>query len=78
MSDAWEEDENDAIRIDQENDDECSRVHTISGGDVRSALDVEVEFSSDRKRLPEQLTAVKKDDRDQKSSRPSPLNLLCK
>lgn len=78
-SDAWEEDENDAIRVARDKKvvkAEEPRIRTISGGEVRSGFDVEVEFSSDRKKLPEQLFVAKKEEKDHKTSRPSPLSLL--
>jgi len=48
-----------------------SRVHTISGGEVRSSIPPSV-ASTEPKKLPEQL--MKKE--EHKISRPSPLSLL--
>ena len=75
-SDAWGEDDDDAIRVDPEekkNSRTESRVRTISGGDVRASIPSNVKSTEPRK-LPEQLT--KKE--EHKTSRPSPLSLLSK
>lgn len=75
-SDAWGEDDDDAIRVDPEEKKHSkteSRVRTISGGDVRASIPSNSK-SAEPKKLPEQL--IKKE--EHKTSRPSPLSLLSK
>lgn len=72
-SDAWGEDDDDAIKVDPEEKKNAlsqSRVCTISGGDVRESIPTNV--AKETKKLPEQL--VKRE--ENKTSRPSPLSLL--
>ena len=74
-SDAWGEDDDDAIKVDPEekkNAPSQPRVRTISGGDVRA--NIPTNAPKETKKLPEQL--VKKE--EHKTSRPSPLSLLSK
>ncbi|XP_073229197.1 TBC1 domain family member 22B-like isoform X2 [Porites lutea] len=72
-SDAWGEDDDDAIKVDPEEKKNVlsqSLVRTISGGDVRESIPTNV--AKETKKLPEQL--VKRE--ENKTSRPSPLSLL--
>ena len=76
-SDAWGEDDDDAIKVDpeekQNHPSTDPRVHTVSGSEVRAGIGSQA--ATEKKKLTEVLV-VKKD--ELKTSRPSPLSLLCK
>ena len=74
-SDAWGEDDDDAIKVDhgeKKNVPSQPRVRTISGGDVRASIPT---VGIEPKKLPEQLQLMKE---EHKTSRPSPISLLSK
>ena len=69
-SDAWEDSDDDCIKIDSKVVRSKGRVRTISGGDVRAAIAAQ----ADKKQ--EELNPVVTTRKDERPSRPSPLSLL--